>query len=336
MLQKCNWSNRKTSDSHFRFGTQHSEEDANACCTRAGYLNSLGPAAIMRPAATAARRVLQLFYNDYVRLEMPPRHRFPMGKYFQVRSTLQAELAPGSVDGGDGAEDAAVVPSAAAAAATLASFHPSPNATREELCAAHSADYVDRVLRGQLSPDEVRRIGLPVHDAFLLRSTTAVGGTVAAMRAVMAAAPPGEFAVAGHVAGGTHHACVVRCSRVCVKMCATLRCAVAQYLSPCSCCRFPCVCLLDSTATPPQGNSAQTTTTTTTNLANCLIDNDDSRHSQVPGPRRRLLRLQRYRGGRGPRDEGRAVAAAASAPEKNIGGGPRRAPGQRHGGDFCW
>jgi acetoin utilization deacetylase AcuC-like enzyme len=159
---------------------------------------------MMRPAGT--RRLLQLFYNDYVRLEMPPRHRFPMAKYFLVRSKLQAELAPGSFAGA-AYYGAAVVPAVAAAA--LASFHPSPNATREELCAAHSTDYVDRVLRGQLSLDEVRRIGLPVHDAFLLRSTTAIGGTIAAMRAAMAAAPPSEFAVAGHVAGGTHHACVI-------------------------------------------------------------------------------------------------------------------------------
>ena len=143
---------------------------------------------MQRGAVNAVRRGLSLYYNDHVHVAMPPRHRFPMQKYFLVRSTLQKELGQRAGNG------------------PWATFQQSPESPRSDLSLAHNSEYVNRVLGGKLSQSEVRRIGLPVEGAFLARNTTAVGGTVAAMRDAMTSAPPGQFAVAGHVAGGTHHA----------------------------------------------------------------------------------------------------------------------------------
>lgn len=148
--------------------------------------------AMRRGLATTTQRTsttLRLFYNDYVDVTMPPKHRFPMGKYRAVRTKLQRELE----------------------SAGLADFHPSPDASELELSTAHDEGYVSRVFHNQLSESEVRRIGLPVHHSFLKRQTTAVGGTIAATRALLERPPAQQvagckFDIAGHIAGGTHHA----------------------------------------------------------------------------------------------------------------------------------
>ena len=75
------------------------------------------------------RGALKLFYNDHFQVPLPPNHRFPMSKYALVRKALQRELTPRG----------------------LASFHPSPLATLNELTACHTAEYVDRYVNNKLS-----------------------------------------------------------------------------------------------------------------------------------------------------------------------------------------
>ena len=64
----------------------------------------------------------------------------------------------------------------------------------------HSASYIERVKRCELTAKETRRIGFPNIPAMYRRAIHSVGGTVCAARAAIV---DGKSA---HLAGGTHHA----------------------------------------------------------------------------------------------------------------------------------
>ena len=124
---------------------------------------------------------LTLYYNDTFEVVLPPQHRFPMEKYRLVRELLQAEY------NGDGR--------------TL--FAESPLASVDELKLTHCPNYVDRYLKRQLSSAETRKTGFPDNQDNVNRAISSAGGTVAAMRAVLS---DKNATLAGHIAGGTHHA----------------------------------------------------------------------------------------------------------------------------------
>lgn len=138
-----------------------------------------------------SRRPLPLFYNDHFHVPLPAGHRFPMSKYAMVRHGLQRELEPRS----------------------LASFHPSPLATLDELTTCHTHEYVNKYLTGRLTEAENRRVGFPWSRASVERSLSSTGGTIAAARAVCES--PSTM-LAGHLAGGTHHAFADRGEGYCV------------------------------------------------------------------------------------------------------------------------
>ncbi len=120
---------------------------------------------------------MKLFYADHFVLPLPPGHRFPMEKYSRLRERLLAS--------GHFAPDDFRVPDAA---------------SDTELLRAHDAGYVQRVVRGTLGHDEVRRIGFPWPEAMVERSRRSAGATLAACRAALAEG------WAANLAGGTHHA----------------------------------------------------------------------------------------------------------------------------------
>lgn len=119
-----------------------------------------------------------LFYSDIYEFPLPSRHRFPMHKYRLVRTRLQQDPRMRNCE-----------------------FHHAPLATRQELERAHSASYVQRVLKGTLTDAETRAIGLPWSLAGVQRALGSTGGTIAAARAVCNGAK-----LAAQTAGGTHHA----------------------------------------------------------------------------------------------------------------------------------
>lgn len=123
--------------------------------------------------------MLRAFYSDHFVLPLPPGHRFPMQKYARVRDAL---LAQGVLKPSD--------------------LEVAPAATDEELMRAHDAAYVDKVRRGALSEQEIRRLGFPWTGALVERSRRSVGGTIAACRATLS----GQASIAVNLAGGTHHA----------------------------------------------------------------------------------------------------------------------------------
>jgi len=120
---------------------------------------------------------MKIFYCDGFPLLLPPGHRFPIQKYSLLR---QAVVAAGLVPADD-----LLVPDPAA---------------DEQILRAHDHDYLQRVKTGGLSPQEMRRIGLPWSPELLARARCSVGGTIAACRAAL------RDGLAVSLAGGTHHA----------------------------------------------------------------------------------------------------------------------------------
>lgn len=120
---------------------------------------------------------MKLFYTDHFELPLPEGHRFPMAKYRKLRNRIVSDPAF--------LTDTLLVPNAATVA---------------QLCLAHDAEYVRRVIAGELSPTEIKRIGFPWTSAMVERSQRSSGATLAAARWAM------SEGIAVNLAGGTHHA----------------------------------------------------------------------------------------------------------------------------------
>ncbi len=75
-----------------------------------------------------------------------------------------------------------------------------PEATRAEITRVHDPDYVDRLLKGQLSAREIREVGLPWSPQVIERAKRSAGATLEACRWAI------REGVALHLGGGTHHA----------------------------------------------------------------------------------------------------------------------------------
>jgi acetoin utilization deacetylase AcuC-like enzyme len=120
---------------------------------------------------------MKIYSSDTFVLPLPEGHRFPMQKYALLRRRVGEAgiVAPGDIG------------------------IPAP-ATDAELLRAHDAEYVRRVQTGELTPQEIRRIGFPWSPAMVERSRRSSGATIAACRAALAEG------FAANLAGGTHHA----------------------------------------------------------------------------------------------------------------------------------
>jgi acetoin utilization deacetylase AcuC-like enzyme len=108
---------------------------------------------------------------------LPEGHRFPIAKYALLRERVLAERI--------------VSPE---------HMHDPSRAARDDLLLVHTPDYVDRFTHGELTADEVRRLGFPWSEGLVERSYRAAGGTIEAARYAV------EHGVAMNLAGGTHHA----------------------------------------------------------------------------------------------------------------------------------
>jgi acetoin utilization deacetylase AcuC-like enzyme len=120
------------------------------------------------------------FAPNYI-LTLPPGHRFPMLKYELLPEQL---LHEGTATASD-------------------FFIPTPPPLADVLL-THEADYVHRLLHGQLTRQEERASGFPWSAALADREITLLGGTIGCAQRVLAGA-----GVALNIAGGTHHAFAV-------------------------------------------------------------------------------------------------------------------------------
>jgi acetoin utilization deacetylase AcuC-like enzyme len=120
---------------------------------------------------------MRIFYTDHFVLPLPEGHRFPMRKYALLR---QRVAEAGLVESAQ-----LIVPHAA---------------TDAELLRAHDPEYLRRCQAGELTAQEIRRIGFPWSAAMVERSRRSSGATIEACRAAL------EDGLAANLAGGTHHA----------------------------------------------------------------------------------------------------------------------------------
>jgi len=118
-----------------------------------------------------------LIYDPcYSALQLPDRHRYPIGKY---RALFQALLAAG-------------VPADC--------FVEPISATRAELALVHDPAYIEALCSGQLDAKALRRIGFPWSEFLIHRSLRSVGGTMLTTQLAL------QHGLALHLSGGYHHA----------------------------------------------------------------------------------------------------------------------------------
>lgn len=110
----------------------------------------------------------------------------------------------------------------AAAFPDLCLEEPAP-ASDAQLLLAHDPDYVGRLIRGDLSREEIQRIGFPWTPEMVERSRRSTGATIAASRAALS----DGFGV--NLAGGTHHAHADRGEGFCCFNDAVVACRVLQH-----------------------------------------------------------------------------------------------------------
>ncbi len=121
--------------------------------------------------------LLTLYYSDLYTHAIDDEARFPKSRYRKVRDEVRARL--GSVE-----------------------IRPAPRAEPEAMTPVHDASFVRAFVDGTLDRDAVRAIGFrPWTEDFVDRALTIAGGSLAAFQDVFDGA-----AVAGNLAGGTHHA----------------------------------------------------------------------------------------------------------------------------------
>jgi acetoin utilization deacetylase AcuC-like enzyme len=114
---------------------------------------------------------MRFFFPDVPAFPLPPGHRFPSGKYAALRAVIDTERILGRAD-----------------------LFAAPPAGKTDLLRAHTAAYVDAMLAGTVTPDAMRRIGLPWSEALVARSCATVGGGIASGRAALADGLSGQLA----------------------------------------------------------------------------------------------------------------------------------------------
>jgi acetoin utilization deacetylase AcuC-like enzyme len=117
---------------------------------------------------------VKAFYTDHFVLPLPEGHRFPMQKYRLLREAIATHPQINLVE--------------------------APVASDTQLLYAHTPSYIQKVVAGELSPQEQSAIGFPWSEHMVERSKRSVGATIAACQSAII------DGVAVNLAGGTHHA----------------------------------------------------------------------------------------------------------------------------------
>lgn len=130
---------------------------------------------------------MKLFHTDQFVLPLPDGHRFPMARYRLLHERL--------VECGLFSPEDFCIP---------------PAATDDQLHRVHTRDWIDRVSQGQMTSDELRRVGFPWSPEMVERCRRSTGATIAASVEAL------QDGVAANLAGGTHHAFSDRGAGYCV------------------------------------------------------------------------------------------------------------------------
>ena len=130
---------------------------------------------------------MRVFYTSHYYADIGDGHIFPIRKFEFVRDRL---LAEGTLTPAELAEPAPVA--------------------LDDVLLVHTSDYVTRLCNGELTPREIRRLGLPWSNSLVRRSFYAAGGTLAAAQVAL------EEGYGSNLAGGTHHSFADRGEGFCV------------------------------------------------------------------------------------------------------------------------
>lgn len=120
---------------------------------------------------------LPLVYHPDYHCELPPGHRFPMGKFKRLYEYLQGSGIARRTD-----------------------FCTPALLEDETLLKTHSLEYVSAFRENRLDPRAIRKIGLPWSEQLVRRTHIAVSGTLLTARLAL------RHGLACNCAGGTHHA----------------------------------------------------------------------------------------------------------------------------------
>lgn len=135
----------------------------------------------------AGRLDVKLFYTDQFVLPLPETHQFPMQKYARLRERIARSDW--------GCRQELLVP---------------PAASDAEILRVHDADYLTRVVTGDLDRENLKRLGFPWSPELIERSRRSSGATLAAGRSALV------DGFAANLAGGTHHAFRDRAEGYCI------------------------------------------------------------------------------------------------------------------------
>lgn len=120
---------------------------------------------------------MKIYYSDHRKVSLPAGHRFPMPKYDLLREQVKSSnLVP------------------------LGNLIASQPASDEQILRVHSKDYLLRLINGEMTEREMRRIGFPWSEDLVARARLSVGGTISACRSAVI------NGISINLAGGTHHA----------------------------------------------------------------------------------------------------------------------------------
>jgi acetoin utilization deacetylase AcuC-like enzyme len=125
----------------------------------------------------AAAEMIRAFHCDSISLRLPEGHHFPIQKYRLVREGLLEERTLQST--------------------SLREVEP---ADLRILGLVHKPDYLQRLYEGELSREELRRLGLPWSERLVQRAAASVSATIEAAWAAL------EHGLGVNLGGGTHHA----------------------------------------------------------------------------------------------------------------------------------
>jgi acetoin utilization deacetylase AcuC-like enzyme len=128
---------------------------------------------------------VKVFYATPNAQQLPPGHRFPMGKYELLRARLAAELPSLHTQLAQPVSDG-------------------------ELALVHTPAYIEAIQNGTLPAAAMREIGFPWSPGMVERARGSSGATIMASRAAM------REGVSANLAGGTHHAYRDKGSGFCV------------------------------------------------------------------------------------------------------------------------
>jgi acetoin utilization deacetylase AcuC-like enzyme len=129
----------------------------------------------------------KLFYSPYYYADIGEGHVFPIRKFELVRDLLINEETLFAQE----------------------IIEPSP-ASLSDLHLVHTEDYISRLVNGDLTDKEIRKLGLPWTQSLVRRSLHAISGTIEASKHALISG------IASNLAGGTHHAYPDRGEGFCV------------------------------------------------------------------------------------------------------------------------